>query len=140
MSLQFLLDTNVLSEPVKQGPNPAVLRQLQAHGQNLATCSIVWHELLYGAARLPRSRRRTTLETYLRDVVETTLPILAYDAEAAAWHGHERARLERTGRRTSFADGQIAAIAAVNDLTLVTANTRDFAPFRGIRLVDWTDQ
>jgi tRNA(fMet)-specific endonuclease VapC len=138
MSVRFLLDTNVLSEPAKRDPDPGVLRQLEEHAPALATCSIVWHELLYGAARLPRSRGRTTLETYLREVVETTLPILPYDAEAAAWHGQERARLERTGRQTSFADGQIASIAAVNDLTLVTANTRDFAAFRGVRVVDWT--
>jgi tRNA(fMet)-specific endonuclease VapC len=138
MSLQFLLDTNVLSEPAKRDPHPAVLRRLEAHAQDLATCSIVWHELLYGAARLPRSRRRTTLETYLVDVIEATLPILSYDADAARWHAEERARLERVGRQVGFADGQIAAVAAVNGLTLVTANTRDFKVFRGVRTVDWS--
>ena len=72
------------------------------------------------------------------DVVEATLPIIGYDADAARWHAEERARLERAGRQVGFADGQIAAIAAVNGLTLVTANARDFKVFRGLRTVDWT--
>ena len=136
MSLRFLLDTNVLSEPVKQRPQPDALRFLDLNADALATCSVVWHELWFGAIRLPASRRRRTLERYLRDVVEATLPILPYDAEAAAWHGRERARLERTGRKVTFADGQIAAIAAVNELVVVTRNARDFARFRGVKVID----
>jgi tRNA(fMet)-specific endonuclease VapC len=138
VSLRFLLDTNVLSEPVKRNPNPHVLRRLNAHAEELATCCVVWHELWYGASRLPASRRKRILEAYLRDVVEATLPILPYDADAAAWHGRERARLERAGRTATFTDGQISAIASVNELTVVTANTRDFAPFRGIKATDWS--
>jgi predicted nucleic acid-binding protein len=41
------------------------------------------------------------------------------------------------GQAASFADGQIASIAAVLDLRLVTANRRDFAPFEGVRIEDW---
>ena len=66
------------------------------------------------------------------------LPVVPYDAAAAVWHGRERARLERLGRTTSAADGQIAAIAAVNDLTLVTMNLRHFELFRGITVEDWS--
>jgi tRNA(fMet)-specific endonuclease VapC len=110
---------------------------LEVHAAEIATCSIVWHELCYGAERLTASAKRRTLEAYLREVVEATLPILPYDADAAAWHGRERARLERSGRSPSFADAQIAAIAAVNELILVTHNVRDFARFRGVEIVDW---
>ena len=52
------------------------------------------------------------------------------DEVAVAWHGHERARPEALGRPAPFADGQIAAIAHVNDLVLVTLNTRAFARFK----------
>jgi tRNA(fMet)-specific endonuclease VapC len=42
------------------------------------------------------------------------------------------------GKSVPYADGQIAAIAAVASLTLVTANVRDFEAFEGVRVVDWT--
>lgn len=87
---------------------------------------------------MPRGRRRSAVEAFLSDVVRMTLPILPYDDRSAEWHAHERARLERLGRSAPFVDGQIAAIAAVHALTLVTANIRDFRTFRGLSVVDWT--
>ncbi len=60
-----------------------------------------------------------------------------YDDVAATWHAGERARLERAGKPRPFADGQIAAIAAVNELVLVTRNVKDFKSFRGLELTDW---
>jgi tRNA(fMet)-specific endonuclease VapC len=63
--------------------------------------------------------------------------ILPYDASAAAWHARERARLTRRGKRPAFVDGQIAAIAAVNDLVLVTRNLRDFSGFSGLEIESW---
>jgi tRNA(fMet)-specific endonuclease VapC len=49
-------------------------------------------------------------------------------------------RLESKGRPMPYVDGQIAAIAAVNDLTLVTRNTKDFAPYKDIRIEDWSSK
>jgi tRNA(fMet)-specific endonuclease VapC len=49
--------------------------------------------------------------------------------ELTGWHASERARLTAIRKTPSFADGQIAAIAAVNDLTLVTATISDYANF-----------
>ena len=89
-------------------------------------------------SRLARGKRRSVLETYLYDVVRGSFPILPYEETAAAWHGAERARLEANGRPTPFVDGQIAAIAHVNGLTLVTANERDFAAFRNLRVENWS--
>jgi len=54
------------------------------------------------------------------------------------WHADERARLETLGRPTSFVGGQIAAIARVNGLILVTTNARDFSRFKGLKVVTWT--
>lgn len=99
----------------------------------------MWHELHYGATRLPAaSRKRRAIETYLEEVVRTALPILPYDEEAATLHAQERVRLARRGSTPSAADGQIAAIALVNELVLVTANVRDFRRFEGLRVQDWT--
>jgi tRNA(fMet)-specific endonuclease VapC len=78
------------------------------------------------------------LEAYLEEVVREAFPILPYDELAAAWHGRERARLEALGRPAPYVDGQIAAIAHVNDLVLVTANAGDFAHFEELKVEDWT--
>ena len=115
-----------------------MLEGIRAHEGELATCAIVWHELHYGAARLPPSAKRAAIEAYLAEAVQPALAILPYDEDAAAWHARERARLERRGRPPSAADGQIAAIAAVNELILVTANARDFRRFSGLRVEDWS--
>jgi tRNA(fMet)-specific endonuclease VapC len=138
VSARYLLDTNVLSEPIKSAPNARVLAALERNEGALATCSIVWHELRYGCDRLPASRRRAAIAAYLDEVVRLSLTIIPYDEAAAAWHAGERTRLARRGIHTGWADAQIAAIAAVNDLVLVTANVRDFAKFTGLDVEDWS--
>ena len=138
MKLRYLLDTKVVSEPLRPVPAPGVLRRLRRHDGEIAIPSVVWHELQFGCQRLPRSRRRTAIEHYLQEVVLTNLPILDYDRAAAEWHAHERARLVSAGRTPPFIDGQIAAIARVNDLILVTANKSDFGGFKGLRVECWT--
>ena len=134
---RYLLDTNVLSEPLRPRPDPALLDRLRNHRYELATCSPVWHELLHGARRLSPSRRRRGIEDYLRSVVLATVPILPYDVAAAEWHATERARLTAAGASPAFVDGQIAAIAKTNDLVLVTRNVADFQPFAGLRIENW---
>jgi len=136
-SARYLVDTNVLSEPIRKEPDRAVVRKLREHGYELATATVVWHEMLFGVHLLPRSRKRSAIERYLAEVVAASVPLLPYDAAAAEWHGVERARLSKAGLTPSFADGQIAAIAAVNDLILVTANLRDLEPFQGLRVERW---
>jgi tRNA(fMet)-specific endonuclease VapC len=137
VSIHYLLDTNVVSEPLRPEPRGAVLRRLQKHGQEIAIASIVWHELRFGVERLPPSRRREIIERYLEEVVLPAIPILAYDQRAADWHASERARLGSRGETPSFADGQIAAIARVHDLTLVTFNQADFRRFGGLQVTTW---
>jgi tRNA(fMet)-specific endonuclease VapC len=70
--------------------------------------------------------------------VLASFPVLAYDEAAAQWHGIERARLEGLGKPAPYADGQIAAIAHVNELTLVTVNTKDFARFKDVDVENWS--
>ena len=137
MAIHYLLDTNVLSEPIRPKPNAKVMSQLQRHRAEVVVPVIAWHELWFGCLRLPASRRRTDIEDYLNNVV-ALMPMLSYDAGAAQWHAGERVRLALLGKIPSFADGQIAAIARVNDLTLITANVADYAQFDGLRVVDWS--
>jgi tRNA(fMet)-specific endonuclease VapC len=138
VTLGYLLDTSIVSVPVSKTPAPAVLERLVERGAECAIAAPVWHELIYGCQRLPRGRRRTALEAYLRDVVQVSFPILAYDEPAATWHGEERARLDALGRPAPFVDGQIAAIAHVHALVLVTTNDKDYARFKGLKVENWS--
>ena len=138
VTLRYLLDTNVLSEPTRLRPNPRITERLLTDQSQIATAAPAWNELLYGVYLMPPSARRSRLEERLFRELAPTLPILPYDAAAAQWHAEERARLERAGRRPPFVDGQIAAVAYVNELTLVTANLADYANFQGITIEDWT--
>jgi tRNA(fMet)-specific endonuclease VapC len=135
--VRFLLDTNVVSAPMAKEPNTRVVARLEELADQCAIPAPVWHELTFGCQRLPRGKRRQALEAYLRDVVHAAFPVLPYDEAAAVWHGLERARLERAGRPAPYVDGQIAAIAHLEGLTLVTSNTKDFKRFKGLDVVDW---
>jgi tRNA(fMet)-specific endonuclease VapC len=137
VTLRHLLDTSTLSWAIAPRPNESILQRLDAESSSSAVAAPVWHELLYGCERLVRGRRRSELEAFIHGVVRTCFPILPYDEAAAAWHARERQRLEKAGRTAPFVDGQIAAIAQVNDLVLVTTNIRHYTGFEGLRVVDW---
>lgn len=139
MTLRFLLDTNIISEPLKQHPNGSIINKLREHHGEVGIASIVWHELQYGCFRLPQSVKRTAIETYLFEVIAPSINILPYDEKSAIWHASERARLMKMGRTTPFADGQIASIAAVNNLTLITLNKTDYEDFNGLVIKDWLE-
>jgi tRNA(fMet)-specific endonuclease VapC len=138
--VNVLLDTNVLSEPMRQQPDTAVMAQLEEGGHRLHTASVVIHELRYGVQRLPKGRRRARLDSYLQTVLASGLTVLAYGTTAALWHGEQRASLEARGLKPPFADGQIAAIAATQGLVLVTRNLSDFEVFDGLQLLNWFDE
>ena len=137
MSPRYALDTNIVSEPTRRDPDRRVLELLDTHSGHLAISSVVWHELRFGVQRLPPGERQTRLHAYLDEVVIPSMVILPYDLLAADWHAAERARLVALGRTPSYADGQIAAIAATRDLTLVTRNVHDFELFDGLRIENW---
>ena len=136
MSSVFLLDTNVFSEALRPQPRHRILQKITRHEYEIAIASVVWHELRYGLERLPPSLRRVSGERYLNEIA-TTMPMLNYDRAAAEWHARERARLTARGLTPPILDGQIAAIAAVNGLTVVTFNTAHFNRFEGLRVENW---
>ncbi|WP_414529127.1 type II toxin-antitoxin system VapC family toxin [Nodularia chucula] len=137
MSLRFLLDTNVFSEPLRPIPNSNVMEMIRQYENEIATATVVYHEILFGSYRLPDSKKRRTIEKYLQEVIQPNIPILPYDNNAAKWHALERARLVAIGKTPSFPDGQIAAIAHVNDLILVTNNVSDYADFLDLQIDNW---
>ena len=135
--MRYLLDTNVLSEAVKTNPDKSVMKKFESNQDEMVTAAPVWHELQFGYQRLPRSRKKEVIASFLNDIVRRTMLILPYDDRAAEWHARERARLSSKGITPSFVDGQIAAIAKVNGLILVTRNIDDFKPFSGFKLENW---
>jgi len=135
--MKYLLDTNVLSESVKTAPHKTVLKSIERHQHEIVTAAPVWHELVFGCRRLPLSRKREILEHYLYDVLKPNMTILPYDERAAEWHAKERARLTSKGNTPAFVDGQIASIAKVNELILVTRNSADFKNFSELKLENW---
>ncbi len=136
-ALKYLLDTNILSEPTRAIPDKGVLVRLKKAGDQAATSAINWHELHHGLALLPPSRKQSAIAAYLDVLRQAQLPILPYSDEAAEWHANERARLTTKGMTPPFADGQIAAIAYVNGLTLVSRNVSDFKHFSGLKIQNW---
>jgi len=133
---QYLLDANVLSESRRPHPHPRVVERLAAVEGDAAMAAIVWQELRYGVERLPPGRRREGLSVHLDDV-RARFEVLPYDEAAARWHAAERARLEGRGVTRPFADGQIAATAAVRGMVLATRNTADFEGYRGLAVESW---
>ena len=133
--LKYLLDTNILSERARRRPDLNVESRLGAHAHEACTAAPVLHELEYGLVRMPDGLRKQELAGYLKWVLR--LEILPYDRDAARWHAEERARLTGRGRMPPFVDGQIAAIAATNGLTLVTRNTGDFDDFTDLSVENW---
>jgi tRNA(fMet)-specific endonuclease VapC len=138
VTARFLLDTNIVSEPLRLRPNAHVLKHLQLHQGELAIAATTWHELWFGCQRLPASAKRAIIEDYLNELVALSLPVLPYDERAAEWHASVRARLVAAGKTPGFADGQIAAVAVTNALTLVTLNVVDYGEFTELSLADWT--
>ena len=136
MTIKFLLDSNIISEPSRPQPNTNVLNKLSLYRGEVAVGSIVVHEILYGCLRLPQSKRRDYLWGYIQESV-LNLPIFDYDLKSAQYHAQERARLSKMGKTPAFADGQIAAIAFCNDLVVVTNNVSDFEDFNGLKVENW---
>lgn len=137
MTIRYLLDTNIISESTRPTPTLKVMQRLQQERRNVATASVVWHELLFGCQRLPLSRRRSQLETYFQDLLLSGLVILPYTQQSAEWHAAERVRLTAIGQSPAFADGMIAATAHQHGLILVTRNVDDFAGFSGLQVENW---
>jgi tRNA(fMet)-specific endonuclease VapC len=137
VTVRYLLDTNVASEPLKKYPNKSIIVALERHESEIAISSTVWHELNFEALRLQPGRNRDRYLRYFEEVVRRKLPIVPYDEVASFIHAQERARLVSLGRTPSFADGQIAATAIANDLVLVTSNVVHFEVFEGLAVEDW---
>jgi toxin FitB len=125
----ILLDTKVVSEPLRQTPDPRVVAWIDAQSlETLFLSAITVAELRAGVALLPAGKRRAGL----RDSLETlVLPLFAgrvlpFDLTCTRAYAELITRARATGLAMASADGYIAAIATANGLTVAT---RDTGPF-----------
>lgn len=139
--MSFLLDTNVLSEPVKERPNPGVLAWLSKVNEDQVFVSVVTiTELRYGVERLAIGKRRERLDGWLRKDLISRFEgrILPVDLRIADACSGLMARSESRGRPMDARDAFIAATADVYGLTLVTRNTSDFELTQKAIVNPWT--
>lgn len=123
----YLVDTNFLSELVQREPDSGVRRWANVNIGDAGISSVSIFELRLGVARLPAGRRRDDLlGTIDRAVARFGPRIYGFDRSSAEMGGELSGVSERQGRPMSRMDAQIAGIAAVYGLTLVTRNVSDF--------------
>lgn len=132
----YLVDTNVLSELLQPVPAPALPRWLDRHAASCGVPSIAVFELCTGAAILPEGRRRDQLQQAISRLIDRFGPrVYVFDRRCAEAAAELIGLSRRQGRVLERLDAQIAGIAAVYGLTLVTRNVRDFAE-TGLDLLD----
>jgi hypothetical protein len=130
--VNYLLDTNIISERSKPGPEESCLAWLDAHQPDCYISTITLAKLGYGVERLPEGKRKRTLARKLEFLREDYREnVLAFDENAAAEWSRHLARLEQqlgagSLDQLDYPDTQIAAIALVHGLTVVTNNQKDF--------------
>jgi tRNA(fMet)-specific endonuclease VapC len=130
--VRFLLDTNILSDLVRN-PSGRIADAIRLAGDaEITTSIIVAAELRYGAAKRGSERLTSQLETILG-----AMEILPFEAPADAFYGRLRAELERRGQLIGPNDLLIAAQCLANGLTLVTDNEREFARVDGLATDNW---
>jgi toxin FitB len=139
-----ILDTNVVSEPMRSSPSAAVMTWLSQKPEDghFFVTSITVAEILFGIELLPRGRRKDKMltqaqATFAEDFAGRVLP---FDEEAARAFPGIAAGRRAQGRPIAALDAQIAAIARSRDAILATRNTVDFEGC-GVRLVNpWAEQ
>ncbi len=132
MTYQYLLDTNIISDLVRH-PQGLVFQRIAAVGENcICTSIIVVCELRFGAAKNGSLR----LVQQLEHIFEV-LPILSLEPPVDQHYAAIRTHLEQKGTPISPNDLLIAAHALVLNLTLVTANVREFERLPGLRVENW---
>jgi tRNA(fMet)-specific endonuclease VapC len=128
--VSFLLDTNVMIGVMRN--NPAIRRKLRfVPTDQVATSSIVMHELYYGAYK------GTETAADLAILAALPVEVIDFTPEDAFRAGEIRAYLQARGTPIGPYDILIAGQALARELTLVTRNIREFSRIDGLRVENW---
>lgn len=144
MTKSYLLDTSVLSllAPGKSAPDARLAAWLRANGDRLHVSAVTIAEIEQGIAKLRRTggaARAGAIEAWLDALIDGAGErLLPFDARTARIAGGLSDRAFAAGKHPGFADVAIAATALAHGLTLLTRNTKHFAPL-GIAFADPDD-
>lgn len=129
---QYMLDTNIISDLIRNPQGRAAKRIAKAGEANICTSIIVAAELRYGCAKSGSKRLLKAVEDLLGEI-----NVLPFDAPADAEYGGIRAELEAAGKPIGSNDLLIAAHACATGATIVTANADEFKRIRGLKVENW---
>lgn len=132
MSARFLLDTNIVSDLVRNPQGRTAAKIAELGEDTVATSIIVAAELRYGAAKKGSARLAAQLESIL-----TAIEIIPLEAPADAAYGAVRVALEAAGTPIGANDLLIAAQTLALDMVLVTNNEKEFGRVNGLTIENW---
>ena len=133
--MNFLLDTNAVSEWVKPRPNAGLIGWMESADEDRVFLSVIsLAELRYGVERMPAGARQRRLEQWLREELPLRFEgrILFIDQNVAEAWGRTVSRSEALGRPMGVMDAFLSATAEIHRLTLVTRNVSDFPTLKAI--------
>jgi tRNA(fMet)-specific endonuclease VapC len=131
--MTYLIDTNVCIKYLNGQSDKIVKKLSSLNPGDIVICSVVRAELFAGAYK-SKSFQKTydKLVTFL-DVFSS----LPFDDRASEVFGNIRAQVEKQGTPVGPFDLQIASIALLNGLILVTHNTKEFSRIKKLKIEDW---
>jgi tRNA(fMet)-specific endonuclease VapC len=129
---KYLLDTNIISDLIRNPQGKTAKRIAKVGEDKVCTSIIVACELRYGALKKNSAKLTEQLEQVL-----APLPILPFEQNADHTYAELRTALELNGTPISANDMLIAAHARACELTLVTANVREFKRISKLKVVNW---
>jgi predicted nucleic acid-binding protein len=133
----IVLDTNVLSEPLKTAPAPKVMEWLDNQEmETLFITAVSLAELRIGVLRLPDGKRKSSLAAQIARVLDLFKDrTLDFDAAAADTLAQIAVRCEKLGKRATAPDAYIAACADARGFAVATRNVEHFEP-TGVRVIN----
>ena len=127
-----MLDTNIISDLIRNPQGKAARRIARAGDDNICTSIIVAAELRYGCAKSGSNRLLKAVEDLLGEIA-----VLPFDVPADTGYGTIRSELDAAGKPIGGNDLLIAAHAKAIGATVVTANTEEFKRIRGLNVENW---
>ena len=138
--MNYLLDTCVISELVREQPDALVLKWVSSIPETSLFLSVLtFAEIHKGIEKLPESKRKDKLHKWVNADLRVRFKgrILNLNLNVATKWGQVQGQAERRGKPMPLMDGLIAATAISNDLIVVTRNTKDMEQSEVTLLNPW---
>lgn len=136
----YLLDTNILSEFLKDNVDYNVVKKFAEHTSDMATSVITLNELLYGAELMEDGARKKALLEFIQKDVKEVFKIKVFSEKAAEFNAKIQAKTMKSGKKMPYDESQIAAIALAEEMILVTGHIKHFEPIAEhfpLKLENW---